>query len=136
VETITDHISKLEMDINDIKGKMIHMDTELLSMKGDISTILQLVQKMDTGLYGDSKNKYEGVIDRQHYLEEEIYKLKEEVQKINNKTHDTDITSTTKKGFKIELIENSKELGKWIINIIVIYMILKGLIGADAILLK
>jgi chromosome segregation ATPase len=127
-------ISKLERDVDEIKGKMSDMDKELLSIKGDVTTILQLVQKMDAGLYGDSKNKHEGVIDRQHYLEEQIDKLKEEIAQIHKKNNDQDVEIKAKRTLRVELVEYGRELGKWVINIIVMYLIFKGLIDADAML--
>jgi chromosome segregation ATPase len=128
------HITKLEKDVDEIKGKIASMDSELASIKDGVSEILQLVQKMDTGLYGDSKNKYEGVIDRQHSLEEEMFKLKEEIRLIHKKNNDQDLEIKARKSLRSELIEYGRELGKWVINIIVMYLIFKGLVDADAML--
>jgi chromosome segregation ATPase len=127
-------ISQLEKDVNEIKGKMLDMDKELIDIKDNVTTILQLVQKMDAGLYGDPKNKYRGVIDKQSALEEEIESLKAEILAIHKKNNDQDLEIKAKKSLRSELIEYGRELGKWVINIIVMYLIFKGLVDADAML--
>lgn len=118
--TTEEHISKVEKDVNDINKK--------------VDTILSLVQKMDVGLYGDEKNKHLGVIEKQSLLEKEIDELKDQIEAIIKKRSEEDIATITKKSFKLEVIDYTKELGKWLIKAIVVYFVLKGTLNPEALL--
>jgi len=114
--------------------QLAKMEKEVSSLSGKVDTILQLVQKMDVGLYGDEKNKHTGVIEKQILLEQEIESLKEKIEVLNKRNSEQELAYKTKKSFKDELIEYAKELGKWIINGVVVYLVIKGIVSPEALL--
>lgn len=118
--TTEEQLSKVEKEVKDLNGK--------------VDTILTLVQKMDVGLYGDEKNKHTGVIEKQEVLEQEVKELKAQIEAIHKKSNDQDIAIRTKSSTKSEWIDYAKEIGRWIVNGIILYLILKGTMSPDALL--
>src|SRR6478736_45353 len=122
---------KMDKDVTEVKQKITFVEREISDIKENVNTILQLLQKVDVGLYGDSKNKHKGVIDKQIDLEDEIDDLKRQIHEIHRRNEDKEIESKTKKSLKTEAIETAKDTFKWVIKAIVIYLILKGVLGPD-----
>lgn len=118
--TTDEQLAKVEKEVKDLNGK--------------VDTILQLVQKMDVGLYGDEKNKHAGVIEKQAILEREIERLNEQIEIIHKKANDQDIAINTKKTTKNEWIEYGKDIGKWIVNAVVFYLVVKGMMSPESLI--
>ena len=118
--TPEEQIAKMEKEISDVNEK--------------VDTILQLVKEMNIGIYGDAKNRHRGVIDKQNDLEGEIDDIRKQIFEINKRTDDRDLEVKTKITFKSELIEGFKETFKFCIKAVIIYLILKGVLGPDTLL--
>ena len=115
--TTDDHISKLETDISEVKEQLIHL--------------IDLVEEMNKGLYGDEKNDHIGVIKRQRMLNEDVRLLKEEIVLIHKKNLEQDIALQAKKTFKSDSLSVIKEIVHWGITIFMLYYIWKNQTGLD-----
>src|SRR6187401_1826560 len=113
--TPEERIAKMEKEISDVNEK--------------VDTILQLVKEMNIGIYGDAKNRHRGVIDKQNDLEGEIDDIRKQIFEINRRYDDKDLESKAKKTFKSELIEYAKDAFKFGVKAVIVYLILKGVLG-------
>src|SRR5690348_4883786 len=97
--TPEEQYNKMDKDVAEVKQKITSVESEISDIKENVNTILQLVQKMDTGLYGDAKNRHRGVIDKQNDLEDEIDDLKKQISEINRRNEEKSIEANAKKTF-------------------------------------
>jgi hypothetical protein len=118
--TTEQHIEKLEKDVNVIKE--------------DLATLIDLVREMNKGLYGDPKHLHVGVIEKQKIMQTQIDELQKDIKDIHQKNKDQDIDIKAKKSLKSEAFDWGQRIIGWIIQAIVIYAVVKGVIGADALL--
>jgi hypothetical protein len=118
--TTEQHIHKLEKDVNDIKGSL--------------DQLIALVREMNKGLYGDEKNDHVGVIEKQRSMQKDIDRLYKEILIITQKNEEQDTLLHAKKSVRGEFITWGQRIIGWIFQGIVIYLIMKGFIGADALI--
>lgn len=126
------------MEVAIINEKVTRLETELRmdieGIKSDLKKLINLVDKMNVGLYGDEENNHVGVIDRQKYLEKRIDSLVQRIEEIEKKNVEQDVSILAKKQVNNSWMEWGKVILQAVINVIVILAVLKGLIGADALL--
>jgi len=89
---------------------------------------------MNTGIYGDKKNKHKGVLEKQEELEKEIETLKVQIKEIHEKDKEQDLSFNIKKTFKQEMVDVSKDFIKLIIQFVGLYLVLKGIMPPDGLL--
>lgn len=118
--TTEQHISKLEKEVAQIQESL--------------DELIDLVKEMNKGLYGDEKNNYVGVIKKQSDLEKSVAVLKKEIEDIKMKNLEQDIAINAKNNYKLEIVRWVKDIFVAIIQVIVIWAIIKGTIGPDALL--
>lgn len=118
--TTEEHIQQLDQDVREIKESL--------------SILIELVTEMNKGLYGDAKNQHVGVIEKQSTMQLEITELKAAIAEIHKKNIEQDISINAKKSVKEDAINWGQKIVGWIIQGIVIYAIIKGVVGADALL--
>ena len=121
------------------------LKTEVSEIKGSLDKLINLVKQMNFGLYGDEVNDHPGLIKKQRVMEEdfnkrhgglegEVYALKKMLSELKNDLEDKDITESTKDKVNGNWVYWGKKAIEMVIQIIVIYAVVKGIIGADALL--
>lgn len=110
------------------------LETEVSDIKRSLNELLELVKDMNKGLYGDARNNYTGVIKRQSLLEGELRELRAQIEMIKAKNVEQDIAINARRGLKAEALMWLKVLVLSITNALVLWAILKGLVGPDALL--
>lgn len=114
------HIENLESKMTEVEHKLGHLIT--------------LIEKMNKGLYGDEANDHIGVIARQKLFSQDIDQINKEIREIHKKNIEQDIALQTKKSLKSDLIDTGKDIVAWIIKIVLIVGILRGIVDMDALL--
>ncbi len=110
------------------------LDIDVKDIIRSLDSLIELVQEMNKGLYGDPKNKHVGVIEKQAEMEKEIEGLRKDIEGINRRNIELDIILKAKKTFKDEAINWGQRLVAWIMQGLVLYAIFKGILGVDALL--
>jgi len=90
------------------------------------------LSKIDMGLFGDASINYVGVIDKQKQLEEKLNLLNREIEEIKKKNTEQDISIGAKKSLKETVWSIGRSVAQMLINLLMFYLIYKGIIGPDA----
>jgi|NOAtaT_7_FD_contig_31_1779354_length_1886_multi_8_in_0_out_0_3 chromosome segregation ATPase len=120
-------LDSLEQDMQELK-------VDLGEVSKKLDEVLELVYTMNTGIYGDKKNKHKGVLEKQEELEKEIETLKVQIKEIHEKDKEQDLSFNIKKTFKQEMVDVSKDFIKLIIQFVGLYLVLKGIMPPDGLL--
>ncbi len=120
-------LDSLEQDMQELK-------VDLGEVSKKLDEVLELVYTMNTGIYGDKKNKQKGVLEKQEELEKEIETLKVQIKEIHEKDKEQDLSFNIKKTFKQEMVDVSKDFIKLIIQFVGLYLVLKGIMPPDGLL--
>jgi len=107
---------------------------EVSEIKVSLTDLIKLVKQMNFGLYGDEVNDHPGLIKKQRMLEEEIEGLKKTVSELKDKIDEKDIKESTKDKVNDRWVYWGKKAIDLAIQIIVIYAVVKGIVGVDALL--
>lgn len=110
------------------------LEKEVVEIKRNLDKLISLVEEMNSGLYGDEKNNHIGVIKRQSLLEEEVKNLKNQIEQIKAKNIEQDIAINARNNYKTEIMNWLRYITVGIIQIIVIWAIIKGTVSPDALL--
>lgn len=124
-----------------IERELKTMQDEIASMKGTLKWIKDhvgevgdLVKKMSFGLYGDPENEQPGLIQKEKNIEERMAVIESEIRRINEKDREQDVAIGAKKEQAKDWVKYAKMVARWIIEIIIIIAILKGVVDKDALL--
>ena len=120
-------LDSLEQDMQELK-------VDLGEVSKKLDEVLELVYTMNTGIYGDKKNKHKGVLEKQEELEKEIETLKVQIKEIHEKDKEQDLSFNIKKTFKQEMVDVSTDFIKLIIQFVGLYLVLKGIMPPDGLL--
>jgi len=107
---------------------------EVSDIKRSLTDLVKLVKQMNFGLYGDEVNDHPGLIKKQRILEEEIEKVKKVVNELKDEIDQKDIKESTKDKVNDRWVYWGKKAIEIAIQVIVIYAVLKGVVGVDALL--
>lgn len=118
-------LETLEQDMHSLKA-------ELGDVNKKIDEILDLVSSMNVGIYGDRKNKYKGVLEKQEEIDKEIEELKVQIKAIQDKDREQDLNFSVKRTFKQEAVEVTKEFVKLVIQLVGLYLVFKGIMIPDS----
>jgi len=124
---------------------IIELRNEVSEIKTSLTDLIKLVKQMNFGLYGDEVNDHPGLIKKQRLLEDDFNKrhgelekevevLKSMITEFKNKIDDKDIAESTKDKVNGTWVYWGKKAIEIAIQVIVIYAVLKGIVGVDTLL--
>jgi len=116
----------------ELEARMDGFEKNQVRTKETLGELVALVKEMNKGLYGDERNKHTGVIDRQYQLEKKIDDLDLMIHAIIKKNNEQDIEIDAKKSNNNVWINWGQRAIRIVIECIVIYAVLKGVVEVDA----
>jgi len=117
------------------KQQVDQLEKELKGVQDTLNKeVLPLLNRIVRGLDGDKENQTEGLIRGMQRMQDEIKELQKRQALSDKKDEDQDIAINAKNSLKNDAANWGQRIVGWIIQGIVIYAIIKGVIGADALL--
>jgi hypothetical protein len=123
----TKRLAAVEKEVKEVKDTLKILVTSVNKLSASVT-------KMNSGLYDDDENNHIGIITKYRLLKEEVESLKGEVTAIKQVNKDQDLAINTEKKVANKWLVWGKTLLRVIIEVVVVFAVMKGIIGADALL--
>jgi len=102
-------------------------------LEQNVERIIKSLERIERGLYGDSENFTDGLIQKQHKLQEEVEDLKLQIAAIHAKNIEQDKILNAKKDTRKSIISIVLDVVKWAA---VGYLVASSAFGVDALFNK
>lgn len=121
---LEDRMDRLERNVE-------KMQKSLESLSDIVEDVNQNIKTMNSGLYGDEKNRHKGIIQKLDVLEQDVLFLQAEIEKLQKKDAEKDTVSVVKKNVWYTIWEYVKITS---VALIVIYLLIKGILTVPELL--
>ncbi len=105
------------------------LETRMKEMEDKLDTSLQLMRKIEQGIFGDPHLNLPGVIKTQSMLQDQIDELKKEISELKKVNQDQDIAIKAKKGLTDNAVKWLTRIAIFIGILILLSLLLTGKIG-------
>lgn len=126
--SVEEHIDHLDQEVKEVKNKV----EDTLEVLGHINEKLKKLEVIEQGIFGNEKLEYPGIIKTIATQQTKIDILEKKILEIEKLNREYDLIINTRSKANSMWFGWGKMAIQTIVQAIIIYLILKGFISADA----